>query len=71
MNKDNFQGKWNRLKGSIKETWGDVTDNALEKVNGQRDKLVGLLQENFGETEENTEKQIDDLLKKILQLNCF
>lgn len=65
MDKNEFQGKWNQLKGSIKETWGELTDDEIAQVDGKKDKLVGLLQETYGESKENVEKKIDELLKKL------
>jgi len=65
MNENEFQGKWNQLKGSIKETWGDLADDALDKVKGKKDKLIGLIQESYGDTKENIQKKLNALLKNI------
>jgi len=27
MNKDIFKGKWKELRGSVKEKWGNLTDD--------------------------------------------
>jgi len=65
MSIDSFNGKWSQLKGSIKEAWGNLTDDDLDKIGGQKDKLIGLIQETYGETKEAIEKKIDELSKKI------
>ncbi|MBY0501992.1 MAG: CsbD family protein [Alphaproteobacteria bacterium] len=65
MNKDTFEGKWSQLKGNIKKTWGNLTDDDLGKINGQKDKLIGLIQESYGETKDAIEKKVDDLMKAI------
>lgn len=45
MDKDIFQGKWNKVKGKVKEKWGKLTDNDLTGINGQKGQLLGSLQE--------------------------
>ena len=38
---DILQGQWKQLRGKIKEQWGNLTDDDLDRVNGQYDQLVG------------------------------
>ncbi len=59
MNKDIAVGKWEQLKGSIKKTWGDITDDELTKINGNAQKLAGVLQEKYGHTKDQAEKEVD------------
>ena len=61
MNTDTLKGNWKQLKGSVKEKWGDLTDDELEQIDGNREKLVGKVQEKYGVTREEAEKQVDDL----------
>lgn len=63
MNWDIIEGKWNQVKGSVKEKWGDLTDDDLTEMNGKRDKLQGKLQERYGWTKEEAERQVDDFFK--------
>ncbi|HEY8910725.1 MAG TPA: CsbD family protein, partial [Desulfosporosinus sp.] len=35
MNEDIFKGKWKELKGSVKEKWGDLTDDEVTEVEGK------------------------------------
>jgi uncharacterized protein YjbJ (UPF0337 family) len=65
MSNDKFEGKWNQIVGSIKEGWGNLTDQDLEKVKGKKDQLVGLIQEKYGETKESIEDKINKLLDKM------
>lgn len=65
MNTDIFKGKWSQLKGSIKKTWGNLTDDDLDKVDGQKDKLIGLIQDAYGETKDVVEQKIDELMAAI------
>ncbi|MGP9804587.1 CsbD family protein [Paracoccus sp. NSM] len=60
MNWDIIQGKWKQLKGSAKEKWGDLTDDDLDQIDGNKDRLAGKLQEKYGWTKDEAEKHIDD-----------
>lgn len=63
MNWDVIEGKWDQLKGSVKEKWGDLTDNELTEMAGRRDKMAGKLQEKYGWTKEEAEKNLEDFFK--------
>ena len=58
MNWDQIEGKWKQLKGRVRETWGDLTDDDLDKINGKRDRLAGLVQEKYGVAKDEAERQI-------------
>ncbi len=63
MNWDIIQGKWTQLVGSVKEKWGDLTDDELTEIDGRKDKLAGKLQEKYGWTKNEADRQIDDFFK--------
>ncbi|MBE2895288.1 CsbD family protein [Pasteurellaceae bacterium HPA106] len=60
MNWDQVEGKWEQLKGSVKEKWGKLTDDDLTVIEGKRDQLVGKLQERYGLTKEEVEKELKE-----------
>ncbi|TBN41131.1 CsbD family protein [Paracoccus subflavus] len=60
MNWDVIQGKWKQVKGSVKEKWGDLTDDELDQIDGNKDKLSGKLQEKYGWAKDDADRQIDD-----------
>ena len=64
MNWDQFEGKWKQMKGSVKEQWGKLTDDDLDRISGQRDQLVGRIQERYGLAKEAAEKQADEWWSK-------
>ena len=39
MNQQQFKGNWKQLKGKVKQTWGDLTDDEVTKINGEYDQL--------------------------------
>lgn len=59
MNEDTFEGKWKQAKGQIKQWWGELTDDDLMQVEGNRDKLVGKLQERYGYTRQRADDEIN------------
>ena len=63
MNKDQMQGKWKELKGSVKERWGKLTDNDLVEIDGRRERLAGVLQQRYGLAKEQVEQQIAEFEK--------
>jgi uncharacterized protein YjbJ (UPF0337 family) len=48
MNSDELQGKWNQLKGSVREKFGKLTDDDVQVIAGKKDQFVGKLQERYG-----------------------
>lgn len=57
---DQLEGKWKQLKGDIRVKWGELTDDDLEQIAGNRDKLAGKLQERYGIAKEEANRQIDE-----------
>ena len=45
-----LKGNWNIIKGQLKQTYGELTDNDLTYVEGQEDELVGRIQKRVGAT---------------------
>lgn len=57
-----FEGKWDQVRGRVKESWGDLTDDELDQTEGKWDRLVGKIKEKTGETVET----IQEKLKKLV-----
>ncbi len=61
---DVLKGNWNQVKGSIKKTWGKLTDDDLMQISGDRDKLLGKLQERYGWTRNEAESRLDTWMRE-------
>ena len=65
MDKLQLKGKWNQLKGAVKQEWADLIDDDLLYVEGKEDELLGRIQEKTGKAKEELltwlEKKIKDL----------
>jgi uncharacterized protein YjbJ (UPF0337 family) len=59
-NRDVWEGRWKQVRGKVKETWGTLTDDDLDKAEGNRDQLIGKIQEKTGQARQDIERQIDD-----------
>ena len=57
-NRDILAGKWMQVRGQVKQTWGKLTDNDLDRINGRYDELVGLVQERYGYARDQAEKEV-------------
>jgi uncharacterized protein YjbJ (UPF0337 family) len=64
MNWDQIEGKWKQLAGSVKAAWGDLTDDEIAEINGNREKLEGKIQEKYGKSKEDAKKTVDDWLSR-------
>lgn len=64
MNREQMKGKWNQLKGNVKKRWGKLTDDDMDRIEGERDRLVGKIQERYGHSKETAEKEVDDFTTK-------
>lgn len=60
MNKEQFAGYWKQFRGSARETWGKLTSDDMDQVEGKYEKLVGKLQERYGHSKEQAEKEIQE-----------
>ena len=63
MNQDMFEGKWKQMRGQVKEWWGKLTDDDLDRVAGKADQLIGLLQEKYGYTREQAKDEYNRRLR--------
>lgn len=64
MNWDIIHGKWDQLKGAVKEQWGDLTDDELTQIEGNRDKMAGKLQEKYGWTKTEVDDKMDEFFRR-------
>ena len=54
-----------QFKGRMKEAWGTLTDDDLDRYEGKRDQLEGHIQEKTGEDRKEIRRKIDRLSKEL------
>ena len=65
MNKDELNGKVDRLKGNIKETVGEATNDQDLRDEGVADQAAGNVQEGFGKARRKVGDALHDVAHKI------
>ena len=59
MDWNRVEGNWKQFKGRVKEKWGNLTDDDLDKIAGRRDQLEGKIQERYGIAKDQAKKDVD------------
>ena len=57
------KGQWNSIRGSVKEKYGQITDDELSQVEGDQEQLIGLIQQKVGAAR----SEVEDFLSKIYE----
>ncbi len=52
MNKDEFEGKWQPMRGQTRTWWDEFTDADLDRVAGKFENFISVLQEKHGYSRE-------------------
>jgi uncharacterized protein YjbJ (UPF0337 family) len=59
MNVDQFEGKWQTIKGKVRERWGKFTSKDIEQMTGKQEQIIGKLQEVYGLDRELAKKEFE------------
>jgi uncharacterized protein YjbJ (UPF0337 family) len=65
MNWDQVQGKWKEMSGNVKSKWGELTEDEVSEMDGDREALEGKIQAKYGKTKEEAKKEVDNFLNSI------
>lgn len=65
MNWDQIEGNWKRVKGKVREKWGELTDHELDVIKGRRERLAGRLQVHYGYARKEAERHADDFARSL------
>lgn len=63
MNTSIAEGTMKDLKGSLKQTWGKLTDDDLTSLEGGTDSIIGKVQKAYGFTKERATEEFDRFKK--------
>ncbi len=62
MNWDQISGKWKEMSGNVKAKWGELTDDEIAEIDGDREALEGKIQAKYGKTKEEVKQEVDAFL---------
>lgn len=62
---DKVKGNWKQFTGSVRQRWGELTDDEVAQVEGEREKLAGKIQEKYGVAREEANRQIDEWAEEL------
>jgi uncharacterized protein YjbJ (UPF0337 family) len=65
VNQQVLTGKWNEVRGRIKQKWGELSNDDLRVFNGNVDQLVGRIQRKTGESRDAIEQFLGELADGI------
>jgi len=65
FNKNVIKGKWLEFKGNLKKQWGKLTDDELDKTDGDVKAIGGLIQQRYGEKEEVYGRKLEDIYRGL------
>jgi uncharacterized protein YjbJ (UPF0337 family) len=65
MNDDVLGGLWKQLKGRVQRTWGELTDDDFDKIQGNKEVLIGKIQEKYGYARDEAESEVNKFLESI------
>ena len=61
MDKLELKGKWSEIKGKIKQSYADLSDDDLTYQEGKEDELYGRLQQKTGKSRDEVIKWLRSL----------
>lgn len=59
MNKTQWKGNWNVIKGKLKQKYANLTDDDLVYREGQEDEFLGRIQKKTGDSKEAIKSYIN------------
>ena len=65
MNENTIKGNWEQVKGNVQKKWGELTNDELDQINGNRKILAGKIQEKYGRAQDEAEREIDEFEKSF------
>lgn len=54
-----FQGSWRQARGRIREAWGSLTDDDIDRSEGKLEQLIGRIEERTGEKRADIRRKLD------------
>lgn len=56
-----IKGSWMQMRGRIRETWGAITDDDLDRAEGQLEQLIGRIEARTGQQRAEIRRKLNEL----------
>ena len=63
MNKEILKGKWLQVKEDIPTWWDRLSDDDIDRIQGDAERFICTLQESYGYGREDAELEINNFLR--------
>ena len=64
MDWNRLEGNWKQMKGKVIEQWGQLTDDDLDVIGGQREQLEGKIHQRYGIRKCEVREEVDSWLAR-------
>jgi uncharacterized protein YjbJ (UPF0337 family) len=64
MKIDEFERNWKQMRFQLKEQWGALTDDDLDRAAGKSSRIVELLQQAYAYTRKRAEEEFNQWLTR-------
>lgn len=64
-NRAMLETRWDEMKGRVKEAWGAITDDDLQRLEGRWDQVVATIQRKTGEAIDAIEARLKQLMNDL------
>ena len=65
LNQDILAGQWKQVRGQVRQNWGMLTDDDLDRISGRFEEIVGLVQERYGYAREKAEQEVTHFIDRL------
>mgnify|MGYP002133209725 CR=1 FL=1 len=63
MNREILGGKWDEIKGRLKQQWAKLTDDDIKAIEGNNQEIYGRLKQRYGYTKDQVERELERFRK--------
>ena len=65
LNQDILAGQWKQVRGQVRQNWGMLTDDDLDRISGRFEEIVGLVQERYGYARAKAEQEVTQFIDRL------
>lgn len=65
LTQDQILGKWKEFKGGVRNLWGEISEEELDRTQGNISQVKGLVSQKYDEGQEVIQEKMDRLLNSF------